>query len=295
MNQIDRASLRVKPGRTVRLADFDPASTGDFKKKQHAEEKLRSDITRLSALQDMFYAQKHYALLIIFQGMDAAGKDGAVKHVMTGVNPQGVAVSSFKAPSAEELAHDFLWRSNKVLPERGRIGIFNRSYYEELTVVRVHPAVLAREELPPGATIDVWKGRYEDVTGFERHMWRNGTRILKFFLHLSSEEQRKRLLERIDTPQKNWKLSESDVHERMFWSSYQRAYEELLTHTSTKWAPWYIVPADHKWFTRIAVASIIVDELEGLHLMYPHVGDEQRANLAALGKQLEDQHDAGRH
>jgi PPK2 family polyphosphate:nucleotide phosphotransferase len=287
--QLNHADLLVEPGRIVNLADFDPASTGDFEHKHNAREKLRADVTRLAALQDMFFAQEHYALLIIFQGMDGAGKDGAIKHVMTGVNPQGIDVNSFKVPSAVDLTHDYLWRSNQKLPPRGKIGIFNRSYYEELAVVRVHPAVLAREELPPevSAASTIWHERYEDIRGFERHLSRNGTRVLKFFLHLSNEEQRQRLLARVDTPAKNWKLSAADVHERKFWDNYQRAYEELLTHTSVETAPWYIIPADHKWFSRVAVASIIVAELDSLGLKYPQVSDQQRENLAAIGKQLE--------
>jgi PPK2 family polyphosphate:nucleotide phosphotransferase len=234
----------------------------------------------------MLYAKSEYALLIVLQGMDAAGKDGAIKHVMTGVNPQGVDVSSFKMPSATELAHDYLWRCVKVLPERGRIGIFNRSYYEELTVVRVHEAVLEHEQLPPQSALHLWKDRYEDIAAFERHLSRNGTRVVKFFLHLSKDEQKKRLLERIDTPDKNWKLSASDVHERKFWDDYQNVYEELLTHTSTASAPWYVIPADNKWFSRVAIGSIIVAELEALHLTYPEVSDEQRAHLAEIGKDL---------
>jgi PPK2 family polyphosphate:nucleotide phosphotransferase len=289
MIQLNHADLLVEPGRTVNLADFDPASTGDFENKHSAREKLRGDITRLAELQDIFFAQEHDALLIIFQGMDGAGKDGAIKHVMTGVNPQGIDVNSFKVPSEVDLTHDYLWRSNQKLPPRGKIGIFNRSYDEELAVVRVHPAVLAREELPPEVTAasTIWNDRYADIMAFERHLSRNGTRVLKFFLHLSNEEQRKRLLERVDTPAKNWKLSAADVHERTFWDSYQHAYEELLTHTSVGSAPWYIIPADHKWFSRVAVASVIVAELDSLGLTYPQVSDEQRENLAAIGKQLE--------
>jgi PPK2 family polyphosphate:nucleotide phosphotransferase len=283
----------VKPGRKAHLADFDPGSTGDFNTKHDARAKLRADIKRLSKLQDIFYASGQYALLIILQGMDAAGKDGAIKHVMTGVNPQGVDVNSFKTPSAVELAHDYFWRCAKVLPERGRIGIFNRSYYEELAVVRVHASVLERERLPPGSATDLWKDRYEDIAAFERHLSRNGTLVVKFFLHISKDEQRKRLLERIDTPDKNWKLSADDVQERTFWDSYQRAYEELLTHTSIESAPWYIIPADHKWFTRVAVAGIIVEKLEALDLSYPHVSDEQRAHLLAIREQLADPDDHG--
>jgi PPK2 family polyphosphate:nucleotide phosphotransferase len=285
---LDHNELIVKPGCDIGLANFDSGSTGTFRTQDHAKTKLKTDIERLAELQDVFYATKQYALLIIFQGMDAAGKDGAIKHVMTGVNPQGVDVNSFKVPSAAELEHDYLWRTTKVLPPRGRIGIFNRSYYEELVVARVHTSVLEAEDLPPGSigSRDLWKDRFEDVNAFERHMTRNGTLILKFFLHLSNEEQRERLLKRIDTPEKNWKLSASDVHERTFWNDYQRTYEEMLEHTSSAWAPWYIVPADHKWFTRVAVASVIVTKLEALGLTYPEVSDEQRAHLAALGEQL---------
>ena len=293
MKKIDHADLIVEPGRTVNLADFDPRSTSDFKTKHDAQAKLSADIVRLAALQDVFAAQERYGLLIIFQGMDSAGKDGAIKHVMTGVNPQGVDVRSFKQPSTEELAHDYLWRCAKVLPERGRIGIFNRSYYEELTVVRVHSAVLAAERLPPGSSKDLWRERFEDITAFERHLTRNGTLILKFFLHLSKEEQRKRLLKRIDTPAKNWKLSPSDVHERGFWERYRRAYEELLPHTSIDVAPWYIIPADHKWFTRTAVADVIAARLEALHLSYPQISDEARAQLAVARQELAGEGECG--
>jgi len=287
VKSIDRADLMIKPGRKVQLQDFDPGSTGAFKTKQDAAAKLSEDIERLSTLQDIFYAQGIYALLVIFQGMDAAGKDGVISHVMSGVNPQGVDVSSFKEPSTEELAHDYLWRASNVLPRRGRIGIFNRSYYEELTVVRVHASLLEGEHLPPQtAESNIWNERFEDIVAFERHLWRNGTLILKFFLHVSKGEQRKRLLERIDTPEKNWKLSPADVGERAFWDSYQHAYEELLTHTCTEHAPWYVIPADHKWFTRAAVAQVIVARLEALGLGYPHGNDEQRAQLLIARKQL---------
>ncbi len=284
----DHSELQVKPGLDVGLVDFDAGSTGVFHRHKHAKTKLQSDIKRLAELQSIFYASEQYAILIVLQGMDAAGKDGAIKHVMTGVNPQGVDVNSFKVPSTVELEHDYLWRTTKVLPPRGRIGIFNRSYYEELVVARVHASVLDHEDLPPGnATApDLWKDRFEDINAFERHMSRNGTLIVKLFLHLSQDEQRKRLLARIDTPDKNWKLSAADVHERKFWNNYQRAYEEMLEHTSTQWSPWYIVPADHKWFTRVAVAGIVVAKLESLGLEYPQVSNEQRAHLAALREQL---------
>jgi PPK2 family polyphosphate:nucleotide phosphotransferase len=286
MKSIDHARLLVETGTQVDLADLHTGSTSGFGTKDDAKATLLSDIERLSALQDVFYANGQYALLIVFQGMDAAGKDGAIKHVMSGVNPQGVDVFSFKTPTAEELAHDYLWRASKVLPQRGRIGIFNRSYYEELAVVRIHPALLKGEHAPPAAGTHVWKERFEDITAFERHLSRNGTLILKFFLHISNEEQRKRLLARIDRPEKNWKISVSDVRERAFWDAYQRAYSELLTHTSTEFAPWYVIPSDHKWFTRAAVASIIVARLKALDLAYPHVSDERRAELLAERKRL---------
>ena len=284
---IDHSDLIAKPGHAIHLADFDPGFTADFHEKHDAKGKLCDDRKRLNALQDTFYADRRYALLIIFQGMDAAGKDGAIRHVMSGVSPQGVDVYSFKQPSAQELSHDYLWRCAKVLPERGRIGIFNRSYYEELAVVRVHSALLADEKLPPEPSDStLWEDRYHDIVAFERHLQRNGTLVLKFFLHLSEDEQRKRLLERIDMPEKNWKISAADVHERSFWSEYQRAYEKLLTHTTTEAAPWYIIPADRKWFTRAAVADVIVKRLEELHLAYPHVTDDRRAQIALDREQL---------
>lgn len=290
MKSIDHGALLVKPGCSVDLADFDSGSTHGFKHKRDASEKLGADIARLAELQEIFYASRRHALLIMLQGTDSAGKDGAIKHVMTGVNPQGVDVHGFKVPSTTELAHDYLWRTTKVLPERGRIGIFNRSYYAELVVVRIHPSVLEREHLPPGSDTDpaLWKDRYEDINAFERHMSRNGTLILKFFLHLSKDEQRKRLLKRVDTPDKQWKLSVGDIHERKFWDNYQRAYAESLSNTSTPWAPWYVIPADHKWFARVAIASILVAKLEALNLQYPPVSDEQQANLAGIRKELEE-------
>ncbi|MFY9781097.1 MAG: polyphosphate kinase 2 family protein [Candidatus Baltobacteraceae bacterium] len=289
MPKIDHVDLLAKPGHDIHLADFDPAFTSGFKDKNGAEEKLGDDIAHLSALQDVFYADQRYALLMIFQGMDAAGKDGAIRHVMSGVSPQGVDVYPFKQPSEQELSHDYLWRCAKALPERGRIAIFNRSYYEELTVVRVHESLLEGERLPPEPSgSQLWKDRYHDIVSFERHLVRNGTVILKFFLHLSKDEQRKRLLERIDTPEKNWKISPADVHERAFWESYRHAYEDLLTHTSTEHAPWYVIPADRKWFTRAAIADVIVARLQDLGLAYPIVTDEQRSQLEAERKQLTD-------
>ncbi len=287
MKSIDPASLRVAPGRSVKVSDFDPASTGDFPAKDDATAKLAADIQRLAALQDMLYADKRYALLIVLQGMDAAGKDGVIKHVMSGVNPQGVTVSSFKKPSEEELAHDYLWRCVKALPERGRIGIFNRSYYEEVTIARVHQSVLAGEEIPV-ADAEIWHDRFKDISNFERYLTRNGTVLLKFFLNISKDEQRKRLLERIDTPDKNWKISDSDISERNYWKEYQRAYSAMLTYTSTDWAPWYVIPADHKWFTRAAIGDLVVAQLEALKLAYPQVDDARRALLAEARKQLQE-------
>lgn len=286
---IDHADLLVPSSHDIRLAEFDPAFTSDFKDKHDATQKLHEDAKLLAELQDLFYADQRYALLIVFQGMDAAGKDGAIRHVMSGVSPQGIDVTAFKEPSAQELSHDFLWRCAKALPERGRIAIFNRSYYEELAIVRVHASLLERERLPSESSgSDVWQDRYEDIVAFERHLIRNGTIVLKFFLHLSKDEQRTRFLARIDLPTKNWKISAADVHERSFWDSYQHAYEKILTNTSTEEAPWYIVPADHKWFARAAVADVIVTRLKALGLAYPQVSDEQRARLAKDRKWLED-------
>jgi PPK2 family polyphosphate:nucleotide phosphotransferase len=293
---IDHADLLAKPGHDVHLAEFDPAFRSDFKDKRDAKEKLHEDIKHLSALQDTFYADQRYALLIIFQGMDTAGKDGAIRHVMSGVSPQGVDVYPFKQPSTQELSHDYLWRCAKVLPERGRIAIFNRSYYEELTVVRVHESLLERERLPPEPSgAQLWKDRYHDIVSLERHLVRNGMLILKFFLHLSKDEQRQRLLERIDLPEKNWKMSAADVHERTFWENYRDAYEELLTHTSTESAPWYIIPADRKWFTRAAIANVIVARLKALGLTYPNVTDEQRSQLVVQREQLADESEGQQH
>jgi PPK2 family polyphosphate:nucleotide phosphotransferase len=289
MKTIHHDDLRVAPGRRCDLAAFDPAATGAFAKKADAAGTLSRDVKRLAALQDVFYANDRYALLIVFQGMDAAGKDGAIGHVMTGVNPQGVDVHAFKTPTPLELAHDYLWRCVNVLPERGKIGIFNRSYYEETIVTRVHPAILAAERLPAADTDGIWAERFEDINAFERHLVRNGTIVLKFFLHLSKHEQRKRLLERIDTPEKNWKLSADDVPERAYWDEYQRAYAEMLAHTSTNEAPWYVVPADHKWFTRAAVASTIIAKLESLDLHYPDVTAAQRTMLAASRERLKNE------
>ena len=277
---MNKDKFRVTPGESVKLADFDPKFTGHFKDKSATEAKLSKDLVRLAELQDVLYAQDGYALLILFQGMDTAGKDGAIKHVMSGVNPEGVQVFSFKQPSVEERNHDFLWRYWKDFPARGRIGIFNRSYYEEVLVVRVHPEVLEAEHLPADlAGKEIWKHRYEDVNAMERYLVRNGVVVLKFFLNLSKQEQKRRLLDRIDTPEKNWKFSAADLKERSFWDRYLTAYEEMLCHTSTEWAPWYVIPADHKWFTRPAVAHIVISTLESLQLSYPKVSKEQKTVL----------------
>jgi PPK2 family polyphosphate:nucleotide phosphotransferase len=279
----------VTDGRRFRLKDCDPRDTGPLKgeDKPHAVEALRQGVEAMTALQDRLYAQDRWAVLLILQAMDAAGKDGVIKHVMSGVNPQGCQVASFKAPSAEELDHDYLWRCQKQLPERGRIGIFNRSYFEEVLVVRVHPEILQSQRLPP-AVVDkkIWKRRYEDIAAFERHLGHNGTVVRKFFLHVSRAEQKRRFLERLDTPEKNWKFSSADVKERACWKDYMAAYEEMIRRTSSPEAPWYVVPADNKWFTRAVVAAAVVDALASLGLSYPTVGPEQEKELAAARRLL---------
>ncbi len=278
----------VTPGGDARLKDFDPRDTGKFKKKEDVAGKLEQDIRRLTELQDILYAQDRYALLIIVQAMDAAGKDSVIKHVMSGVNPQGCQVYSFKAPSAEELDHDFLWRCMQRVPERGRIGLFNRSYYEEVLVVRVHPEFLEKQHLPPEARgKDVWKNRYDDINHYERYLVGNGIHILKFFLHVSRDEQKRRFLDRIREPEKNWKFSLDDLSTRADWEKYMEAYEAMLSHTSTPWAPWHVIPADHKWFTRALVADSIVQKLESLKLRYPVVTEQHRAELAKARAMLE--------
>ena len=282
----------VPPGKRIHLEDYDPAFTSHFESEDEAAAKLSKDVVKLAKHQDMLFAQNTYALLLIFQGMDTAGKDGTIRHVMSGVNPQGVQVHSFKAPSAEELNHDFLWRSTKVLPERGRVCIFNRSYYEEVLVVRVHPELLKAQRLPPEADEKhIWKHRFDDINNFEKYLGRNGTVILKFFLHLSKAEQRRRLLSRIETPEKNWKFSLGDVKERGYWDDYMEAYEDALNHTSTEWAPWYIVPADHKWFTRTVVADVIASTLKSLKLSYPQISADDRQHLLKAQKLLKAEKD----
>jgi PPK2 family polyphosphate:nucleotide phosphotransferase len=277
--------LLTHPGRRIRLAELDPSFTSEFATKSDARERLRNDIARLAELQDVFAAASSHALLVILQGMDSAGKDGAIKHVMSGVNPQGIDVYSFKTPTEAEERHDFLWRCEKVLPERGRIGIFNRSYYEEVIVVRVHPGLLALEAAVPEKGF--WSDRFEDINTFERHLDRNGTIILKFFLHLSKDEQRKRLLKRLDDENKNWKFSADDIKERRYWDRYQSEYEQMLNATTTSWAPWYVIPADHKWFMRTAIAAILVAKLESLGLSYPRIDGKAAVLLKQFRDELE--------
>ncbi len=279
-------SYRIDDGKHFRIKNVDPADTAR-RSEDTASEKLQKDVARMADLQDKLFAQGQWALLLIFQAMDAAGKDGTIKHVMSGVNPEGCQVHSFKAPSEAELRHDFLWRTTQHLPESGQIGIFNRSYYEEVLVVRVHPKVLKNEKLPPSlVTKHIWEERFEDIRCFERHMTRNGTVIRKFFLHVSKKEQKKRFLARLEEPKKNWKFSAADVHEREYWDDYQRAYEEMICQTATKDAPWYVVPADNKWFTHLVVAAAIVETLEGLGLAYPEIDAEKRKDLEAARKTL---------
>jgi PPK2 family polyphosphate:nucleotide phosphotransferase len=280
-------AYRVDRGKHFRLKDFDPADTAGWHSKEHAEEALLEHKARTAELQDKLYAQDLWSLLLIFQAMDAAGKDGAIKHVMSGVNPQGCQVYSFKQPSPRELQHDFLWRTTFCLPERGHIGIFNRSYYEEVLVVRVHPELLKNERIPdPLVTKDIWDERFEDIRCFEKHMARNGTVIRKFFLHLSKKEQKKRFLARLEEPEKNWKFSAGDVEERKRWDDYQNAYEDMIRNTSTEDAPWHVVPADNKWFTRLVLSEVIVHTLEEMKLSYPKIDADKRKELEAAKKLL---------
>jgi PPK2 family polyphosphate:nucleotide phosphotransferase len=278
------APYKVTSGGRFRLTDFDPDDTGilDRRHKAQAKDALASGIRVLSELQERLYAQDRWAVLAIFQALDAAGKDSTIKHVMSGVNPQGCEVHSFKAPTSVDLDHDFLWRCAKVLPERGRIGIFNRSYYEEVLVVRVHRELLAGQKLPRElVTKVIWEERFEDIRNFERYLARNGVVILKFFLNVSKEEQKKRFLERLEKPEKNWKFSAADVRERAFWSDYQRAFEEAIRHTATKHAPWFVVPADNKWYTQIVVAAALIDALASLELEFPKLRKKEREELEA--------------
>ena len=280
-------TFRVDSGKHFRLKDFDPADTGHWRSKEHAAQALQQGIARMAELQDKLYAQNRWALLLIFQAMDAAGKDGVIKHVMSGVNPQGCQVYSFKAPSDLELQHDFLWRTTRCLPERGHIGIFNRAYYEEVLVARVHPEILKNQKIPDPLTgKHIWEQRFEDIRTFERHMARSGTVIRKFFLYLSKKEQKRRFLARLDEPGKNWKFSESDIRERQFWDQYQTAYEDMIRNTASEHAPWYVVPADNKWFTRLVVSTVIVATLESIDPAYPKVEDAKRKELEAAKRAL---------
>jgi PPK2 family polyphosphate:nucleotide phosphotransferase len=287
--------FRVKPGRRLRLKRHDPAWVGNKQLralagdelKERAKALIQQNLEKLADMQDRLYANDVYSVLVVLQAMDAAGKDGLIKHVMSGLNPQGCQVFSFKRPSDEDLDHNFLWRYSRCLPERGRIGIFNRSYYEETLIVRVHPEILSRQKLPPGKRGKrFWQARYVDINEFERHLSENGTLILKFFLNVSKREQKKRFLERLDRPEKNWKFSVADLEERKFWSDYQSAFEETLSHTSTAWAPWWVIPADNKWVARAIVSAILIDQMKGLGLKRPQVSEAQRALLAKARRQL---------
>jgi PPK2 family polyphosphate:nucleotide phosphotransferase len=284
--------FRVDDGRRFRLKQIDPADTLGLRgeDKPRAKEALATGVAALAELQERLYAQDRWAVLLVFQAMDAAGKDGAIKHVMSGVNPQGCQVYSFKAPSNEDLDHDYLWRCVKCLPERGRIGIFNRSYYEEVLVVRVHPELLGKQKLPRRlVTEDIWKERYEDIRALERYLTRNGVAIVKFFLHVSGDEQKRRFLERLDNPAKHWKYSAADAAEREYWNDYMQAYESMIRGTATECAPWYVVPADNKWFTRVVVGAAVIDTMTALGLKYPEVGPAQKKELAAARKALSSQ------
>ena len=280
---------RIRDGKGFRLDDIDPGDTAwlEAEDKPAAKDALQHGIEVLAELQDILYAQDRWAVLLIFQAMDAAGKDGAIKHVMSGVNPQGCQVYSFKAPSSEDLDHDFLWRCAKQLPERGRIGIFNRSYYEEVLVVRVHPELLRKQKVPPELmSKGIWDDRFRDIRSWERYLDANGVLVRKFFLHVSRKEQKRRFLERIENPDKNWKFSATDAQERGYWKDYMRAYEDMIRNTASKKSPWYVVPADNKWFTRIVVAAAVIDTLASLGLKYPEVGKEKLAELARVRKSL---------
>ena len=280
---------RVTRGKKFRLKDFDPGDTGGLgsDQKPMAGELLEKGIQWLAEEQDKLYAQDRHSLLLVFQAMDAAGKDSTIRHVMSGVNPQGCQVYSFKQPSMEELSHDYLWRCQKCLPERGRIGIFNRSYYEEVLVVRVHPELLGRQKLPPGfVTKGIWKERLDDIAGFERYLARQGTTVLKFFLHVSRKEQKRRFLQRLEQPEKNWKFSPADIGERRYWDDYMAAYEDAIRRTASREAPWYVVPADNKWYTRLVVAAAIVEGLRKLDLAYPAIDEARRKEIAAARRSL---------
>ena len=286
--KFDPNDFRVREGHDVRLRKWPTKVAPAYKSEQSYQKLLQDHVTQLSALQQLLYAANSHAILLIFQAMDAAGKDGAIRHVMSGVNPQGCQVFSFKHPSPDELQHDFLWRTTRVLPERGKIGIFNRSYYEEVLIVRVHPEILRAEGLPdvPAKENTIWRDRYRSIVDLERHLHANGTRVIKFYLHLSKDEQRKRFLERIDDPEKNWKFSVADIEERGYWKQYMKAYEECLSATSTREAPWYVVPADDKKNSRLIVSRIIGDTLAALKMTYPKTSSERRRELLSIRKRL---------
>jgi PPK2 family polyphosphate:nucleotide phosphotransferase len=282
--------FRIDNGRKFKLSDIDPGDTRGLKLKDEADELLDDSVRLMAELQERLYAQDRWGVLLIFQALDAAGKDGTIKHVMSGLNPQGCEVHSFKSPSLEELDHDFLWRTNRLLPRRGNIGIFNRSYYEEVLIVRVHPEILNGQHVPPElVTKRVWDERYDDINNYERYLTRQGIVIRKFFLHVSREEQKQRFLKRLDEPEKNWKFSIADVQERRHFKDYMRAYENAIRATATEWAPWYVIPADTKWFTRLAVASAVIETLESLKPSFPHVDDEKRRELETAKTTLLDE------
>ena len=287
---IDPRKFCVPPGKAVRLTKWATDIKRLYKSEKDYKDLLNSDVAELSGLQRLLYASNTYSVLLIFQAMDAAGKDGAISHVLSGINPQGCEVFSFKHPSAEELGHDFLWRTTCRLPARGRIGVFNRSYYEEVLVVGVHPEILRSQGIPHelAGKDSIWKGRYRSIFELEAHLHRNGTRVIKFFLHLSKEEQRKRLLARIDEPDKNWKFSQADLVERKFWDQYTAAYEECLSSTSTRSAPWHVVPADDKYNARLIISRVVIEALKGLKMNYPKMTEKQRRELQAIRKQLSD-------
>ena len=289
---INYDKIRVQPNTSINLRDHDTDDTGKLKDKDEGKDLQKDNLKKLKDLQEKLYAFDRYAVLLIFQAMDAAGKDSTIEHVMSGVNPQGCQVFSFKQPSANELEHDFLWRTYKSMPQRGRIGIFNRSYYEEVLVTRVHPEYILGQRIPGIQTVqdideEFWQNRYRSINDMERHLHHNGTVILKFFLNVSKEEQKQRFLKRINRPDKNWKFTMSDVEERTHWDAYQQAFEQTLNHTSTEHAPWHIIPADHKWFMRAAVSEIIVDKLQSLDLRFPQVSEQQQKNLRKAKKMFE--------
>jgi PPK2 family polyphosphate:nucleotide phosphotransferase len=286
--ELELREILAPPGEKISLSDYDPGYSAGYKDKQGARKKLAANIRELASLQDRLYARGTWSVLVIFQALDAAGKDGAIKHVMSGVNPQGCHVVSFKQPTSEELEHDYLRRASRSLPANGHIGIFNRSYYEEVLVVRVHPELLDKQKLPASKLKGIWKRRFREINAFERYLTDNGIVVLKFFLNISKEEQRQRFLARIDRPEKNWKFSDADIEERGHWDAYMKAYEETFRRTSTQWAPWFIVPADKKWFTRLIISEAIVHTLRNLHLTYPEVSEERRRKILGMKKLLEE-------